>query len=472
VTARLRRTAAVASVSAVALALAACGGSGSSSNAGPGGPATTKAAAGGSSAAPVTTSTSPLPSAPAKVSGTVVLWHFFTGREAKAIDGVVADFEKAYPDIKVVVKSGQDDTKATQAISAGKGPDVDLSYSTDITGKFCSDGAFKDLGPYIARDKVDLTQIPQAVQSYTEYKGVRCEMPFLSDTYGLYYNKTMLAAAGYTSPPKTMTELTTMAKKLTKLNADGSIKVAGFVPTVGFYEDVPAHFAPTYGATWQKPDGTSNIGTDKNWQPYLNWIRDMTKFYGQAKLAKFVAGAGQEFSADNDFETGKIAMMIDGEYRNAFLKSEHPELQYATAPFPTADDKTNLYGAGYITGNIIGIGKGAKNPEAAWVLIKYLTTDTTAMVKLANGIKNVPTTTAALNSPDLVADANFKTFLDVFGNANSGTTPASPNGGAYQVTFQNWIEKWQNGKAGTDLQKGLNSVDKQINDALKLGTAP
>ena len=30
--------------------------------------------------------------------------------------------------------------------------------------------------------------------------------------------------------------------------------------TVGFYEDVPAHFAPTYGATWQKPDGTSNIG--------------------------------------------------------------------------------------------------------------------------------------------------------------------------------------------------------------------
>ena len=466
-TARLRRTAAVATISAAALTLAACGGgSGSSPNAGPGGATTT------AGAAVTTTSASPLPPPPAKVSGTVVLWHFFTDREAKAIQSVVDDFEKAYPAIKVVVKSGQDDTKATQAIAAGKGPDVDLSYSTDITGTFCSDGAFKDLGPYIARDKVDLSQIPKAVQSYTEYKGIRCEMPFLSDTYGLYYNKTLLAAAGYTSPPKTMSELTAMAEKLTKFNADGSIKVAGFVPTVGYYEDVPAHFAPTYGATWQKPDGSSNIGTDKNWQPYLNWIQTMTKFYGQAKLAKFVAGAGQEFSADNDFEKGKVAMMIDGEYRNAFLHSEHPEVSYGTAPFPTADNKTNLYGAGYITGNIIGIGKGSKNPEAAWVLIKYLTTDTAAMVKLANGIKNVPTTTPALNSPDLVADANFKTFLDVFSNPNSGTTPASPNGGAYQVTFQNWIEKWQTGKAGSNLQSGLNSVDKQINDALKLGTAP
>jgi multiple sugar transport system substrate-binding protein len=406
------------------------------------------------------------------VSGTVQFWHFFTGREAKAIQSVVDDFEKKYPSIKVVVKSGQDDTKATQAISAGKGPDVDLSYSTDITGKFCSSGAFRDLGPYIARDKVDLTQIPKQVLSYTEYKGVRCEMPFLSDTYGLYYNKKLLAAAGYTTPPKTMTELTTMAEKLTQKNPDGSIKVAGYVPTEGFYENAPAHYAPQFGATWLKPDGTSNIGSDPSWVPYLQWLQTLTKFYGQDKLAKFVAGAGQEFSADNVFETGKVAMMIDGEYRNAFIKSEHPELSYATAPMPTADDKTSLYGAGYVTGNIIGIGKGAKNPEAAWLLIKYLSTDTDAMVNLANGIKNVPTWTPALTSPKLVADANFKTFLDVFANPNTGTTPASPNGGAYQVTFQNWITKFQTGKAGSDITAGLKSVDKQIDNALKLGTAP
>jgi len=404
-------------------------------------------------------------------TGTVEFWHFFTDREAKAFQSVVDDFQASHPQIKVVVKSGQDDTKATQAISAGKGPDLDLSYSTDITGKFCSSGAFRDLSGYIARDKVDLNQFPQTVRDYTEYQGKRCAMPLLSDTYGLYYNKTLLAAAGYTEPPKTMTEMAEMAKKLTKRTADGTIKVAGFVPTVGFYENAPAHYGPSFGAKWLTSDGKSAIGSDPAWASWLAWQKSLTDWYGADKLTKFTAGAGQEFSADNAFETGKIAMALDGEYRTAFIKSEHPELKFGTAPFPTADDKTSLYGGGYVTGNIIGISKGAKNPAAAWELLKYLTTDTAALVKLGNGVKNVPTTLPALKSPDLEADTNYKTFLSIFNNPNSATTPASPNGGAYQVTFQDFVVKWQDGKV-SDLASGLKDVDKQINSALLLGQAP
>lgn len=416
-----------------------------------------------------TSAEQPAPSGPA--TGTVEFWHFFTGREATAFQSVVDDFEASHPQIKVVVKSGQDDTKATQAIAAGKGPDLDLSYSTDITGKFCSSGAFRDLGAYITRDKVDMNQFPQTVKNYTEFKGKRCAMPLLSDTYGLYYNKTLLAKAGYTEPPKTMTELAEMAKKLTQRDADGTIKVAGFVPTVGFYENSPSHFAPQFGAKWLKDDGKSAIGSDPSWQSWMTWQKGLADWYGVDKLTKFTAGAGQEFSADNAFETGKIAMAIDGEYRTAFINSEHPELKFGTAPFPTADDKTSLYGGGYVTGNIIGISKGAKNPGAAWELLKYLTTDTAALVKLANGIKNVPTTVPALQSPDLKADANYKTFLDIFNNPNSATTPASPDGGGYQNTFQDFVVKWQDGKV-TDLAAGLKTVDEQINSALLLGQAP
>jgi len=411
----------------------------------------------------------PVPSGPA--TGTVEFWHFFTDREAKAFQTVVDDFEATHPQIKVVVKSGQDDTKATQAIAAGKGPDLDLSYSTDITGKFCSSGAFRDLSGYITRDKVDLTQFPQTVKDYTEYNGKRCAMPLLSDTYGLYYNKTLLAKAGYTEPPKTMSELAEMAKKLTQRDAAGNIKVAGFVPTVGFYENAPAHYAPQFGAKWLTADGKSAIGSDPSWQTWMTWQKSLSDWYGADKLTKFTAGAGQEYSPDNAFETGKIAMQMDGEYRTAFINNEHPELKFGTAPFPTADDKTSLYGGGYVTGNIIGISKGAKNPGAAWELLKYLSTDTAAMVKLANGVKNVPTTVAALKSPDLTTDANYKTFLDIFNNANSATTPASPNGGAYQNTFQDFVIKWQEGKV-PDLAAGLKDVDKEINSALLLGQAP
>ena len=47
---------------------------------------------------------------------------------------------------------------------------------------------------------------------------------------------------------------------------------------------------------------------------------------------------GQEFSADNAFQTGKVAMNLDGEYRTAFIDDQAPDLNYGTAPFPTADD--------------------------------------------------------------------------------------------------------------------------------------
>ena len=94
-------------------------------------------------------------------------------------------------------------------------------------------------------------------------------------------------------------------------------------------------------------------------------------------------------------------MLLDGEYRTAFIKDEHPELNYGTAPLPTADDQTGRYGSGYITGSIMGIPKGSSNEAAAWEFVNYMTTNTDALVKLANGLANVPTTEAAATSPNL-----------------------------------------------------------------------
>jgi multiple sugar transport system substrate-binding protein len=417
------------------------------------------------------TATAPSSSAPAKLTGTVTFWHFFTDREAKAIQSAVDAFTAANPGVKVDVKSGQDDEKTIQAIAAGQPIDVVLSYSTDQIGKFCSTGAWKDLTPYVERDKVDLNQIPSVVRDYTQFEGKRCSMPALSDTYGLYYNKKLLADAGYTAPPKTLSELTAMAEKITKRDGAGAIQVAGFVPSFGFYENAPAHFAPSFGATWFNSDGKSNIGTDPGWAAMMTWQKQLVDFYGYDKLQRFTAGLGQEFSADNAFEKGKVAMMIDGEYRNAFIKAEAPSLDYGTAPFPSADDKTSLYGGGYVTGNVIGIGRGSQNPEAAWALIKYLSTDTKTVVALSNGIKNVPTWTPALQSPDLVKDATYAPFLDIFANANSSTTPTTASGKAYQDTLGTFVEKWQAGKV-SDLKAGLTQVDQQINDQLALGAAP
>ncbi|MFG1610204.1 ABC transporter substrate-binding protein [Actinoplanes sp. NPDC049265] len=401
-----------------------------------------------------------------EVSGTVELWHFFTDREAGAIDTVIKDFTATHPKITVNVKSGQDDAKVTQAIGAGNGPDIGLSYSTDIVGKFCASGAWVDLNQYIQRDKVDLNKLNAATRQYTEYAGKRCAMPFLADAYGIFYNRDMFAQAGIAGPPRTLDELAEDAKKLTVRNADGTLKTVGFLPLSDYYENSAAHLAPMVGAKWLTGDGKSAIGGDPAWKTLLTWQKQLVDFYGYDNLVKFKAGLGDEFSADNAFQKGQVAINIDAEFRLAFLADQAPGLKFGVAPLPVSDPAR--YGGGYITGNILGISKNAKNPEAAWELIKYLTTDDQAVTKLAELIKNVPTTTAALADPKLRQDADFKVFLDIFANPNSSTTPPSSSGPAYQETFGQFLTQWQAGKVA-NLDTGLAEADAKVNGVMRLG---
>jgi multiple sugar transport system substrate-binding protein len=342
-------------------------------------------------------------------------------------------------------------------------------------GSYCGTGAWIDLTPLIARDKVDISRIPKPVRDYTQFQGKRCALPVLADVYGLYYNKAMFAKAGISSPPKTVSELTADAKKLTVKNPDGSIKVAGFVPNMTFYENAAAHFAPLWGAQWDQ-NGKSSIGTDPHWASMLMWDKQLIDFYGYNNLVKFESGAGQEFSSSNAFETGKLAMELDGEYRTAFLTAEHPELKYGTAPAPVDDAQAALYGGGYVTGNTLGIPKGAANAAAAWELAKYLALDNRAITKLANGLGNVPTTTTALKDPALKSNPQFETFLKIFTDSHTATNPNTAIGTANQELFQNFISRWQSGTVpAAGLAAGLKGVDAQIDAQVQnstVGKAP
>ena len=192
----------------------------------------------------------------------------------------------------------------------------------------------------------------------------------------------------------------------------------------------------------------------------------MIDFYGYGKLVRWQTGAGDEFSASHAFERGKLAMMLDGEWRVAFLAAEHPELKYGTAPMPVDAAKKGLYGSGYVNGTIIGIPKAGNNRDEAWNLVKYLTTNDHALAAFSNGIRNVPSTRSSTTSKELKADPNFATFGKLFVNKNSTTIPITVLGADHLQTFQNFIAKWQAGKV-KDLAGGLSDVDKQIDAKLK-----
>ena len=64
--------------------------------------------------------------------------------------------------------------------------------------------------------------------------------------------------------------------------------------------------------------------------------------------------------------------------------------------------------------------------------------------------------------------ADFKTFIDIFTNPNSMTTPPSASGPAYQETFGKFLNDYQAGKV-KDVDSGLADADKQINSVMTLG---
>ncbi|HEY7632060.1 MAG TPA: extracellular solute-binding protein [Thermoleophilaceae bacterium] len=443
----MRRSAAVvAMILAAAIGVAACGGGGGG---------------GGSKTTATADLTTPV---------TLTVWSGFSERELGIWNSVLAGFHKLHPAVKIKSVGAVDNNKIVAAIRGGNPPDVALSFETDKTGAFCSSGGWIDLTPYINRDHVDISQFPPAVQTYTKFENKRCAMPDLADVYGIYYNKGMLQKAGITAPPKNYTELLADAKKLTVRNSDGSIKVAGFIPNEGFYENAAAHWGPLWDAKWTDAQGKSTLATSPGWGKWLTWDKQLIDWYGYDKLKRFIAGAGQEFSASNAFESGKVAMIMDGEYRTAFIKAEHPNLDYGTAPMPVDDAQPNIYGGGYVVGNTLGIPKGAKHTGQAWELIKYLSTNTKALTDLAEGLGNVPTTPASSKATNLNQDPHFQPFLKIFTNPNTQTNPIVASGDADQLLFHTFIENWEAGKV-SDLQKGLQGVDKQIDAQLANATA-
>ncbi|NUT53918.1 MAG: extracellular solute-binding protein [Saccharothrix sp.] len=393
---------------------------------------------------------------------TLTVWSNFSGRELDEVTKALESFKREYPNAEIRHEGSQDDDKITAGIRGGNPPDVALSFTTDNIGQFCASGSFQDLGPYVERDDVDLGRITDAVRSYTEYKGTRCAMPLLSDVYGLYYNKDLLAEAGIAEPPRTTAELLDFAKRTTKKAPDGSIEVAGFLPTMLFYANRPPIWAPHFGAKWEAPDGKSGLASPE-WADMLEFQKELVDFYGYGNLERFRAGLGQEYSTDHAFHQRKIAMMIDGEYRTAFLEDQAPDLRFGTAPFPTS--KPELYGTGFTTGTIMGIPKGAEHPGAAWELIKHLSFDTGTIVALANGIKNIPSTKAALTDPRLEVDENFKTFVDLATSGKLQGNPVTPIGDAHIKAIGDFATSWQAGKV-PDLMAGLRDVDRRIDDRI------
>ncbi|WP_427885357.1 ABC transporter substrate-binding protein [Kribbella sp. GL6] len=398
---------------------------------------------------------------------TITFWHGWSApSEVAAISANVQAFEAEHPNIHVKVVGNINDDKIKQALRAGgsNAPDVVSSFTTDNVGTFCASNVFSDLTPFLGKSGIDLdTTFPKPLQDYTQFQGKRCTLPLLNDAYGLYYNKDAFKAAGISAPPKTLSEFDADAKKLTRTKGDSYTQL-GFMPNFHGYESTTSHFAALWNPTYFTPDGKSNLAKDPAFASMLKWQHGLVaQLGGFAKLEKYRATFGDEFGAKNPFHTGQVAMTMDGEWRLGMARDAGAKFGIGVAPFPVPDDQADSYGKGYLSGTVIGIASTSQKQNAAWELVKFMTTDTDAVVSFANAIHNVPSTLDALKSPKLNAD--LKPFLGIAQHPKSSTTPASPNGGAYQLTLQDFGYAYESGKV-PDLAAGLAKTDEQIDKDL------
>ena len=104
--------------------------------------------------------------------------------------------------------------------------------------------------------------------------------------------------------------------------------------------------------------------------------------------------------------------------------------------------------------------------------MKFLATDTSYLVGLANSLGNVPTTKASGDSPKLHLGPQFKTFVDVWNNPKSEYyPPLLPTGAGYAQLADDFDAKWQAGNV-SNLQQGLQQLDTNIDNQIQQGETP
>lgn len=407
---------------------------------------------------------------------TITIWGAWTGREYDQWITIFDRFTEQYPWITVEPKGGIGDNKITASINAGNPPDAVLSFGVDNVGKWCESGAWQDLNPYIQNEDpnvgIDMAAtFPAGALEYTSFEGIQCSLPFMTDTYGLYYNTDLVEAAGLdpAAPPQTTDELVEWAKAMTEFNADGSIKTLGFLPTNNSYCGwclPPLVFGHAFGADWLDGEGNAAFASDPAWAEMYEWQKELIDFYGWDNIDRFVASLGDEWGAKHDFYSGKIASFVDGEWRTAFIADAAPELNYMTAPFPVSTGNEAAYGSGIAGGTVIGVPDGSAHPAEAWLLVRWMATDLETMIFMTELVGNVPTTNEAINSPDLDVSEQFRVFMDIFENEGSAYVPTTIIGGELQDYIGNFSSQWQSGSQ-TDLTGGLQEAAEQTDVALE-----
>ncbi|CAA9283090.1 MAG: N-Acetyl-D-glucosamine ABC transport system, sugar-binding protein [uncultured Chloroflexia bacterium] len=361
---------------ATLLGLAACGGAAPSAEQ----PAAPTTVAGGQAAA--TTAPAPEPTAP-PAAPAITNIQFITpgalGLERTMYENFVYKFQEANPNIKAKVSfEAWTDymTKLPTMLAGGAIPDV-IHQHMSIVQDYAAKGVLTDLTTFMKQDNVNPDDYIPALFDAFSNDGKVWAIPKDSAAWGIYYNKTMFDEAGVPYPKDdwTLQDFQQTALQMTR-DANGNaaggtgfdaenIKQWGWnwmEPTPTASESARA-FVLANGSDWYNEDYTETLLTEPK-------VLDVLKMWHQMRCEQHSIPTPSQAQGQGDpFRAGLTAMTVGFHTVDFFSREEKVKFDYDVTYFPKGE------GGQYVMVGASGwaIPAQAKNKDAGWELVKFLT---------------------------------------------------------------------------------------------------
>jgi ABC-type glycerol-3-phosphate transport system substrate-binding protein len=337
--------------------------------------------------------------------------------------------------------------KFLTSVVGGIPPDV-LEYFGSVA-QWSARGALMPLDDFMERDGFDKSAIFAPLWEEMTFNGRIYAIPTGTGDEAFYWNKQHFREAGLDpeAPPETWDDLTTFAKRLTKYE-DGKITRAGYIP--GYWS---AGGAPLFlnwpvqlGARFLSADGTRVVLDTTASIEALKWEGDLFRDLGRDELIRKRASFG--YGSQQGFLSGQLSMIVQKSSFPPEIKKFAPNLEYGCAPLPYPKNGRR----GVIAGCVwAGIPSGARHPEAAWEMIKYLSRgDIQVRGAEWSARRNLtaffPSNIAAAKSDFVMSQPNMDVFVKSMEWGYSSTVVPLAHG----VFWRCYVDVWDRVMRGVD----------------------
>jgi multiple sugar transport system substrate-binding protein len=299
-------------------------------------------------------------------------WRTVDGKEV--FEPILRKWQEYHPNVSIEIINipyAEYDRRLSEAAAKGTLPDMFMlksdwvpryknSLATAPAEVFNRQDYEKTFAPAVSTDLIISNEI----------KAVSYGVP----TLGLYYNASMLAQAGLTTPPQNWQELVDANSKIVKKSGNGLIQsgvalgtagvanAASIMPLLMMQNGAIMTNTPPTEATFQKPTADNYPSSARAVDFYTSFAKPGKSTYSWSD------GFGDSTQA---FISGKTAMIIDYPYKYLTIKAQAPGLNFKMAKVPQLNPNSPV---NYTEFWAEGVSKKSQYIDIAWDFYNFMTT--------------------------------------------------------------------------------------------------